>query len=84
MQLQIENVADKTTLDVTIWQVVFFTFSFCMGFFFELGKFTRTHDTFWLYGGLFTMFLGAIGTAYSIMLVHAIVRHMTQDSSNSR
>jgi hypothetical protein len=82
IRLHFDKFAKLITLNGAIARLMGATFFFCQGFFFDLEKFAKTGDRFWLYIGIFSIGLSLIWVPWCVLLIHAIVRRMVGESRN--
>jgi len=75
-----EQQARFTSLNVAILLNMCGVFFFCDGFFFQIGKWARSGDRFWLYLGVFSMVLGPALAFIGFLLIHAAVRRLQSES----
>ena len=72
----------KNTLNSAIWLIVAFTFLFSVGPF-QIIKFFKDHDSFYLYAGICNMTMGALGIWIGYQTIRAVVRRLMAEARGS-
>jgi len=76
-----DRVCKKQTLNSPIWLIVSFTLLWSVGPF-QIIKFFKDHDSFYLYAGICNMTMGTFGIWNGYQMLRAVVRRLVAEARN--
>jgi uncharacterized membrane protein HdeD (DUF308 family) len=78
-----DRVNKKQSLNSTLSQVVCFSFICCMGIF-QIIKYFKNHDSFYVYAGIWDITIGVFGIWSGSQMLHAVVRRLLAEAQKTQ